>query len=111
MNKLIIIIFFASTSLLFNNCKEHTEGDGHNHGSEAEHAEEAHDEHENVNTTMLTMEQMKSIKIELGNIEKKQLTASLKANGLLKVPNQNRANATIILLSLCKKNILLFYRK
>lgn len=94
MNKLIIIIFFASTSLLFNNCKEHTEGDGHNHGSVAEHAEEAHDEHENVNTTMLTMEQMKSIKIELGTIEKKQLTASLKANGLLKVPNQNRANAT-----------------
>ncbi|MBK8242506.1 MAG: efflux RND transporter periplasmic adaptor subunit [Saprospiraceae bacterium] len=94
MNKLIIIIFFASVSFLFNNCKEHTKGDGHNHGSEAAHAEEAHDEHENVNTTMLTMEQMKSIKIELGNIEKKQLTASLKANGLLKVPNQNRANAT-----------------
>ena len=37
---------------------------------------------------------MKSIKIELGGIEKKQLTASLKANGILKVPNQNRANAT-----------------
>jgi RND family efflux transporter MFP subunit len=43
---------------------------------------------------MLTAEQMKSIKIELGSIEKKQLTASLKANGILKVPNQNRANAT-----------------
>lgn len=94
MNKLIIIIFFALVSFLFNNCKEHSESDGHNHGSEAEHSEVAHDEHENVNTTMLTMEQMKSIKIELGNIEKKQLTASLKANGLLKVPNQNRANAT-----------------
>jgi cobalt-zinc-cadmium efflux system membrane fusion protein len=43
---------------------------------------------------MLTAEQMKSIKIELGSIEKKQLTASLKANGILKVPNQNKANAT-----------------
>jgi cobalt-zinc-cadmium efflux system membrane fusion protein len=43
---------------------------------------------------MLTAEQMKSIKIELGSIEKKQLTASLKANGLLRVPNNNKANAT-----------------
>jgi cobalt-zinc-cadmium efflux system membrane fusion protein len=46
---------------------------------------------------MLTAEQMKSIKIELGSIEKKQLTASLKANGILKVPNQNKANATAML--------------
>lgn len=61
-----------------------------------EHApgEEAHDEHENANTATLTDEQMKSIKIEFGSIEKKQLTASLKANGLLKVPNQNMATAT-----------------
>lgn len=60
------------------------------------HEEETgkHDEHENTNTTTLTAEQMKSIKIELGGIEKKQLTASLKANGILKVPNQNKANAT-----------------
>ncbi|MBK8280496.1 MAG: efflux RND transporter periplasmic adaptor subunit [Saprospiraceae bacterium] len=40
---------------------------------------------------------MKSIKIELGSIAKKQLTASLKANGLLKVPNNNRANATALM--------------
>lgn len=63
---------------------------------EEEHAngEEAHEEHENANTATLTDEQMKSIKIEFGNIEKKQLTTSLKANGLLKVPNQNMATAT-----------------
>ena len=30
----------------------------------------------------------------MGSIEKKQLTASLKANGLLRVPNNNKANAT-----------------
>lgn len=97
MNKLIIIIFLVLPIFLFYNCKEHKAGDGHNHGLEAEQSEEAHDEHENVNTTMLTKEQMKSIKIELGNIEKKQLTSSLKANGLLKVPNQNRANVTAFL--------------
>ena len=35
---------------------------------------------------------MKTIGIELGSIEQKQLTASLKTNGVLKVPNQNKAS-------------------
>lgn len=54
------------------------------------------DEHANPNTATLTEEQMKSIGIELGTIEEKQLTASLKTNGLLKVPNQNKASVNSI---------------
>ena len=85
--KNIIFIAAIATSIVFASCNSNkTE----TQGEETEH----HDEHENTNTAMLTAEQMKSIKIELGSIEKKQLTASLKANGILKVPNQNRANAT-----------------
>ena len=85
--KNIIFIAALATSIVFASCNSNkTE----THGEETEH----HDEHENTNTAMLTAEQMKSIKIELSSIEKKQLTASLKANGILKVPNQNRANAT-----------------
>ncbi len=61
-----------------------------------EQGEEEHHEHENTNTVSLTAEQMKSIKILLGGIEKKQLTASIKANGILRVPNQNRASATTL---------------
>lgn len=60
----------------------------------AEKSEEEHEEHEAASTATLTDEQMKAIKIGLGSIEKKQLTASLKANGILNVPNQNRASAT-----------------
>ncbi|MBK9729053.1 MAG: efflux RND transporter periplasmic adaptor subunit [Saprospiraceae bacterium] len=97
MKKLLIIISFAATCWLLTSCQKHKEGDGHSHGEEAGHSEESHDEHENDNTAMLTAEQMKSIKIELNGIEKKQLTASLKVNGLLKVPNQNKANATALL--------------
>jgi RND family efflux transporter MFP subunit len=84
--KNIIFIAALATSLVFASCNSKKE----THGEETEH----HDEHENTNTAMLTAEQMKTIKIELGSIEKKQLTASLKANGILKVPNQNKANAT-----------------
>jgi cobalt-zinc-cadmium efflux system membrane fusion protein len=72
--KNIIFIAALATSIVFASCNSNkTE----THGEETEH----HDEHENTNTAMLTAEQMKSIKIELGSIEKKQLTASLKANG------------------------------
>jgi len=85
--KNIIFIAAIAISIVFASCNSNkTE----THGEETEH----HDEHENSNTATLTAEQMKSIKIELGGIEKKQLTASLKANGILKVPNQNKANAT-----------------
>ncbi len=61
-----------------------------------EQSEVEHHEHENTNTVSLTAEQMKSINIQLGGIEKKQLTASIKANGILRVPNQNRATATTL---------------
>lgn len=64
---------------------------------ETKTAEAGHeDEHENPNTTTLTVEHMKSIGIELGSIEEKQLTATLKTNGLLKVPNQNKASVNSI---------------
>ena len=58
-------------------------------------AEEGHED-ENTNMATLTDEQMKSIGIELGTIEQKQLTASLKTNGILKVPNQNKASVNSI---------------
>jgi membrane fusion protein, heavy metal efflux system len=61
--------------------------------TEKSEAEPGHDEHEeeNPNVAELTEEQIKSIGIELGTIEEKQLTASVKVSGILKVPNQNKA--------------------
>jgi membrane fusion protein, heavy metal efflux system len=58
-------------------------------------AEEEH-ENENPDIAVLTEEQIKSIGIELGTIENKQLTAALKTNGVLKVPNQNKATVNSI---------------
>ncbi|WP_367769123.1 efflux RND transporter periplasmic adaptor subunit [Flavobacterium sp. WC2421] len=42
----------------------------------------------------LTAEQIKTVGIQYGTIEQKQLTATLQANGALRVPNNNKANAT-----------------
>jgi hypothetical protein len=67
---------------------------------------EHHDEHENSNTAMLTAEQMKSIKIELGALRKNNLPLHSKQMELLKVPNQNKANATALSLGGVIKSIL-----
>ena len=80
-----IIAIFISAALLTSCGSKNTS---------SENTEEHHDEHKNASTATLTAEQIKTIGIELGTMEKKQLTASLKANGLLKVPNQNKASAT-----------------
>jgi cobalt-zinc-cadmium efflux system membrane fusion protein len=50
------------------------------------------DEHENPDIATLTEDQIRSIGIEMGGIEQKQLTRSLKTNGVLRVPNQNKAS-------------------
>lgn len=89
--KNIIIISILTFLLLFTSCG--TSSSANEKEAETEH----HDEHENPSTASLTDEQMKSIKIEFGIIEKKQLTASLKANGILKVPNQNKATVNALL--------------
>ena len=48
-------------------------------------------ENKNENGVSLTADQIKTIGIELGEIEQKELTNSIKANGILTVPNQNKA--------------------
>ncbi len=88
--KLTIYITALATAILFASC---TENKTDNHGEETEN----HDEHENENTATLTDEQIKSIGIEYGTIEKKELTASLKLNGHLRVPNDNQASVTALL--------------
>ena len=54
--------------------------------------EEHHEE--NPDVAELSAEQVKTIGLQLGTIEQKQLTGSLKTNGVLRVPNQNRASIT-----------------
>ncbi len=62
----------------------------------AEPPKEEEHEHENSNEATLNAGQIKTIGLQLGSIEQKQLTASLKTSGVLKVPNQNRASINSI---------------
>jgi RND family efflux transporter MFP subunit len=87
MKKLFIVTILLINLVGFVSC-------GNQREPEAVKKEEAahEDEHVNPNTATLTDEQIKNVGIELGSIEEKQLTASLKTNGVLKVPNQNKAS-------------------
>lgn len=93
INNIVFSVFFLVIIFVFNACtNKHTEGDGHNHGGETETTTEEHQEEENV--AVLTDEQVRAVGVEIGSIEQKQLSATLKANGALRVPNNNKANAT-----------------
>ncbi|RFS26950.1 efflux RND transporter periplasmic adaptor subunit [Chitinophaga silvatica] len=88
------IIFIICGMLTFGmyacNSKQNpaTEEQDHDHGAEGE------EEHAEIPS--LTAAQIKSIGIEFGSIQHKQLTASLRANGVLKVPNQNKATVNTL---------------
>ncbi len=58
--------------------------------------EQAEERHEETSQTIaeLTEEQMKSVGVTLGAVEMKELTSTVKANGLLRVPNNRKATVT-----------------
>jgi cobalt-zinc-cadmium efflux system membrane fusion protein len=94
MKKFLIITIIFTSLIAVLSCANKDSADGEK--TEQGEVDGEHDENENPNMATLTDEQIKSIGIELGTIEQKQLTASLKANGVLKVPNQNKASVNSI---------------
>jgi membrane fusion protein, heavy metal efflux system len=91
MNSFIFKILITASIFFVVSCKGKTANETAEKPTETKVTEEPAEEDESPNSATLTDEQMKSIEIELGTIEQKQLTASVKANGVLKVPNQNKA--------------------
>ncbi|MDR6809768.1 RND family efflux transporter MFP subunit [Dyadobacter sp. BE34] len=97
MKKILIITSLLISLYFLASCKNEKTGEQKQEGQTEQAAEEGeHEEHENPSTANLTAEQIKSIGVEMGSIEEKELTAALKANGTLKVPNQNRATVNTL---------------
>ena len=90
-------IVLIVTAILLLSCKDKDQS-GKDKNPADSISESSHEkEIENSSMVFLTNEQINAIKIEYGSIEKKQLTSSMKANGFLKVPNQNKASATALM--------------
>ncbi len=58
-----------------------------------EKTEEHHDEGES-NSVAITDEQIRTVGVEMGTLEQKNITATIKVNGTLEVPAQNKASVT-----------------
>ena len=88
MKKYITLIF--AVSVLLTGCKKE---------SEVTETKEATavvkpDEHEDPNVAHFTEEQIKTVGIQMGSIESKELSNTIKVSGMLTVPNQNKAFVT-----------------
>lgn len=90
MNKIISITCAIVSLTALMSCGSKTGSVPAKQEAHEEAAKEQHDE----NTTTLTEDQARSIGIEFSTIEQKELTNSIKANGILTVPNQNKAFVT-----------------
>ncbi|MDM1295698.1 efflux RND transporter periplasmic adaptor subunit [Sphingobacterium sp. N143] len=96
--KISKIFFVVAFITVFYGCgAKHSEGDGHAHEKE-EAKGDTEEGHKDGPVTVATLsgQQIKAVGIAFGNIENKELTATIKANGLLSVPNNNKANATTL---------------
>lgn len=86
------IIYLTVTAFLLVSCgKKEVQA-----GTSEVKTEKAESGHEEAPQTIasLTEEQIKSVGISLGAVEMKELTSTVKANGLLRVPNNNKATIT-----------------
>lgn len=94
IKKSIAFALLLNVLFLINSCGNK---DNHSHNEEnpkeATSSGEPHEE-ETPAIAALTQEQIKAVGVQLGKIESKELTATIKANGMLRVPNNNKANAT-----------------
>lgn len=78
-----IMIAFISISL-FSAC---------NSAKQAQEDEHEGEEHQ-TNMVSLTRQQMKAINLELGRIERRNLSSNIKSNGRIELPPQNKANVS-----------------
>ena len=88
MKKYITLIF--AVSVLLTGCKKESEATETKEATEVEKP----DEHEDPNVAHFTEEQINTVGIQMGSIESKELSNTIKVSGMLTVPNQNKAFVT-----------------
>ncbi len=86
--KIISLIFIALFAISCGKKQAESQGE-----IKTEQTEENHEEAPQT-IAELTEEQMKSVGVTLGTLEMKELTSTIKANGLLRVPNNKKATVT-----------------
>jgi len=94
INKITIVTVITVLIFAFSACNNKKDGNGQNQEAKEIPREEAEEEVPTIAT--LSEEQLKIVGIKIGTIEQRELSATIKANGNLNVPNNNKANATTL---------------
>jgi len=90
-----IWLLLIACCVLFTACNNEKGSNSDNQGAKEEtKTKESGHEEEPTTIATLTQEQIKAAGIKFSNLENKELTATIKANGTLRVPNNNRGNTT-----------------
>ena len=90
-NKIWVFIVALSILTACNNGKQ--AGSSNKENEETDQKAASHEE-ESGSMVSLNQEQIETVGIQWAPIERKELTATIRANGMLRVPNNNKANAT-----------------
>lgn len=95
-----VILSILSVMALIGCAHDHDHSSSHSHSDEGE-SDSIQKRASNVqlqseNVASLTEAQINAVGITLGEIENKDLTATIKVNGILNVPNNNKGNATAL---------------
>ncbi len=105
-HKIYTLSLFALLAVVGTSCSDHNHGEGgHNHAEEAEsHDEHAghddHDDHEeegNKDEVHLLKKQMEVMDVQLGGFKKVNLSTTIKSNGRLELPPQNKASLSALI--------------
>lgn len=89
------IAFVLLLNVLLSSCgNKNSHSPDEEKSGEAVISNEANPEEAPLTIATLTQEQIKAVDIQFGTVESKELTATIKANGMLRVPNNNKGNAT-----------------
>lgn len=95
IKKIKFFALFTMISLMFSACdNDPKKNENTTETSNTSSKVDENHQDENTNIATLTAEQMQTIGLQLGKIEQKQLIATLKANGVLSIPNNNKADVT-----------------
>ena len=99
ISKMFLAALFTVSLTACGDSQKKESEDGHNHDPKTEekadtgHGDEHGAEEGSATVAALTPEQIEAVGIKYGVVEMKELTATIKANGILSLPNSSKANA------------------
>ncbi|MBO0340100.1 efflux RND transporter periplasmic adaptor subunit [Flagellimonas profundi] len=100
ISKMLLAALFAVSLTACGDSQKKENEDGHNHEhktkvkADAGHGDKHGAEEGSATVVALTPQQIEAVGIKYGVVEMKELTATIKANGILSLPNSSKANAT-----------------